>query len=195
MKSHGLPLLFVISSLLNGLLSLATAKPLTWSGSSTHKSNTIVIRDAITPNPTPDFIPPYRFAKRASSTDLPGGWTCNFGAELQAFDHISSASASLEAFYRWALNELNNGEHDDLLTRSLSISDGPFELVFRHRDPTLAVSLTMVRAFLTMMQQRSERGWAVRYAGWVEGPGGTVVDMILIVTSSILDSAMDMYGY
>ncbi|KAL8649967.1 MAG: hypothetical protein Q9210_004096 [Variospora velana] len=153
MKSNGLALLFVISPLLNGLLSLATAKPLTWSGSSTHKSNTIVIRDAITPNP--DFIPPHRFTKRAHSTALPGGWICNFAAELQAFDHISSASASLEAFYSWALDELNNGQHDDLLTWTLSISDGPFELVFRHRDAASAVSLTMVRAFLAMMRQRS----------------------------------------
>ncbi|KAL8971881.1 MAG: hypothetical protein Q9197_003056 [Variospora fuerteventurae] len=193
MKAHGLPLIFVILSLLNGLLSLATAKPLTWSGSSTHTSNTIVIRDAITPNP--DFIPPHRFTKRAHSTPLPGGWTCNFGT-LRFFNRISPASASLEAFYSWALNELNNGEQDDLPTRTLSISYGVFQLVFRHQDPTSTVPLTMVRAFLAMMQQRSARGWAVKYLGWVERPGGAAVDVILkIVTPRILDSAMDMHWY
>ncbi|KAL8958174.1 MAG: hypothetical protein Q9193_004715 [Seirophora villosa] len=191
MKSYPLPLLFFFSSLLIGLFSFATAKPVTWSGSSTHRSNTVATRD---------LVPPDRLSKRAHSTPLPGGWICNFAAELQAFDHISSASASLEDFYSWALNELNSGRHDRLLTDRLSIEHGPFELVFRHRDAASAVSLTMVRAFLALMLQRSQRGWAVKYAGWVEGPGGIAVDMLLnivapVVTSSILDSAMDMYGY
>ncbi|KAL9019562.1 MAG: hypothetical protein Q9185_003182 [Variospora sp. 1 TL-2023] len=197
MKAHGLPLIFVLSSLLNGLLSLATAKPLTWSGSSTHKSNTIVIRDVITsnPNPNPDFIPRHRFAKRVHSPTLSGGWTYTFTA-LQFFNPISPASASLGAFYSWALNELNNGEHDDLRTPSLSIRQGPFKLVFLHQDPTSAVPLTMVRAFLAMMQQRSARGWAVKYMGWVERPGGAAVDVILeILRPRILDSAMDMHWY
>ncbi|KAL9009492.1 MAG: hypothetical protein Q9173_005479 [Seirophora scorigena] len=175
----------------DGLFSLATAKPITRSGSSTLTSNTVA---------TGDLFPPDRLSKRAHSTSLPGGWICNFAAELQAFHHISSASASLEAFYSWALNEINSGRHDRLLTDRLSIEDGPFELILRHRDPASAVSLIKVRAFLAMMLQRSQRGWAVKYAGWVEGPGGTAVDMLLniaapVVTTSILDSAMDMYGY
>lgn len=129
---------------------------------------------------------------------LAGGWRAVFAAEIQAFDHIPSAANALEAFYKWAFDDLNSGEYDNVLTRTLSISDGAFELVFRNRDAASYVSLLMVKSFLETMLRRTERGWVMKYAGWVEG-SGDVVDLILSVAgpvaAGLLDSAMDMYGY
>lgn len=62
-----------------------------------------------------------------------------------------------------------------------------------------AVSLIMVRAFLGVMLNRVQLGWVTKYAGTIVGPGGVAVDMILNIVgpvgATILDSAMDMYGY
>ncbi|KAL8707726.1 MAG: hypothetical protein Q9220_007306 [cf. Caloplaca sp. 1 TL-2023] len=137
-------------------------------------------------------------SKRATTAFLPGGFNCHFGAELQAFDHIRNAAQYLEAFYKWAWDDLNSGQYDNVQTRTLSIKDETFELLFRERDSSRAISMIMVRQFVALMLRRTERGWVVKYAGTVEGPGGIAVDMILQtvggVAINILDSAMDMYG-
>ena len=48
------------------------------------------------------------------------------------------------------------------------------------------------------MLLRTQLGWVTKYKGWIQGPGGVVVDVALELvgpmTASIMDSAMDMYG-
>lgn len=190
-----------LSSILPFLLGVsfpaAVAKPIDSSISSIFGASAKAIRSPLISSPRP--LSHIQFSKRARSTSLPGGWEAIFGADLQAFNHIPSAASTLATFYRWAFDDLNSGEYDNVHTRTLSISDGPFELVFRHRDPSSSVPLIMVRAFLSVMLRRVELGWVTKYAGTIEGPGGVAVDMILNlvgpVGTTILDSAMDMYGY
>ncbi|KAL8923190.1 MAG: hypothetical protein Q9208_004753 [Pyrenodesmia sp. 3 TL-2023] len=186
--------LVLVIFLLSAIASAAVAKPI---DSSISHDRTLATRDPI--NSIPHGIPHYRLTKRARSTSLPGGWEAIFHADLQAFNHIPSAATTLAAFYKWAFDDLGNAEYANVRTRTLSITDGPFELVFRHRDPTTAVSLIMVRAFVGVMLNRVQLGWVTKYAGTIEGPGGVAVDMILNivgpVSATILDSAMDMYGY
>ncbi len=170
------------------------AKPVPLSISS---ARTLAIREPVTPITSEDSR--HHILKRARSTSLPGGWEAIFKADLQAFDHIPSAATTLAAFYKWAFDDLGSGEYNDVHTRTFSITDGPFELVFRHRDPSTAIPLSMVRAFLGVMLNRVQLGWVTKYTGTIEGPGGVAVDMILNIVGpvgvALLDSAMDMYGY
>ncbi|KAL8904682.1 MAG: hypothetical protein Q9207_003101 [Kuettlingeria erythrocarpa] len=185
---------FLVLLVLSATAPAALAKPV---HSSISSARTLAIREPVTPISSEGS--PHRIFKRARSTSLPGGWEVIFQADLQAFDHIPSAATTLAAFYKWAFDDLGSSEYNDVHTRTLSITDGPFELVFRHRDPSTAVPLIMVRAFLGVMLNRVQLGWVTKYAGTIEGPGGVAVDMILNIVGpvgvAVLDSAMDMYGY
>ncbi|KAL8732773.1 MAG: hypothetical protein Q9166_002555 [cf. Caloplaca sp. 2 TL-2023] len=138
--------------------------------------------------------------KRARPTFFPGGWSYSTHS-IGHFNHIPSAATTLEYFYQFALSGLSDPSNFAVQTRTLSISDDTFELLFRIRNrwqyPEARVSMLMVQAFVTLMRFRARRGLAIRYEGWLKGPGGVVVDVVLqtMGTSPILDSAMDMYPW
>ena len=62
--------------------------------------------------------------------------------------------------------------------------------------PEARVPIFLVQQFVTLMQYRTRRGLAAQYQGWLRGPGGVVVDVVLetIPARVLLDSAMDLYG-
>ena len=62
--------------------------------------------------------------------------------------------------------------------------------------PEARVPIFLVQQFVTLMQYRTRRGLAAEYRGWLRGPGGVVVDVVLetIPARLLLDSAMDLYG-
>ena len=53
-----------------------------------------------------------------------------------------------------------------------------------------------MRAFVAMMKIKAQRGLTAQFKGWLKGPGGVVVDVVLetIPARALLDSAMDIYG-
>ncbi|KAL8767871.1 MAG: hypothetical protein Q9209_005763 [Squamulea sp. 1 TL-2023] len=150
--------------------------------------------------PTSDrHLSPALISKRARATYITGGWTFIIGS-TNHFNHIPSAASAMKDFYRFALDSLYDPENAAVQTRSLSISDETFEILFHIRDrwqhPDARLSIFMVRQFVTLMQYRAQRGLAAQYKGWLQGPGGVIIDvaMDIIPAAVLLDSAMDMYG-
>ncbi|KAI4096386.1 MAG: hypothetical protein LQ339_006974 [Xanthoria mediterranea] len=152
-----------------------------------------------TPTPNPPSLSTHTHPKRAPATHLPGGWTFTLST-ASTFSNPTPATTALATFYHFALTSLYDPAHSTLSTRALSISDEIFELLFRVRDrwmfPEARVPIFMVRQFVTLMQYRTRRGLAAQYQGWLRGPGGVVVDVVLetIPARLLLDSAMDLYG-
>ncbi|KAL8782265.1 MAG: hypothetical protein Q9213_005539 [Squamulea squamosa] len=144
-------------------------------------------------------LSPALVTKRARATYITGGWTFILGSSNH-FNHIHSAASALKEFYRFALDSLYDPHNSAVETRSLSISDETFEIIFHIRDrwqyPDARLSIFMVRQFVTLMQYRAQRGLAAQYKGWLQGPGGVIIDvaMDIIPAAVLLDSAMDMYG-
>ena len=156
---------------------------------------------SLTSNPQPPSLSthPHTHPKRAPITHLPGGWTFTLST-ASTFNPPTPATTALYTFYHFALTSLYDPAHATLSTRALSISDEIFELLFRVRDrwmfPEARVPIFLVRQFVTLMQYRTRRGLAAQYRGWLRGPGGVVVDVVLetIPARLLLDSAMDLYG-
>ena len=142
---------------------------------------------------------PISLTTRAPSTHLPGGWTLTF-ASTTTFTPLPPAATALNAFYRFALTELFTAGIETVSTRVFSISDETFELLFRIQDryayPNARVEVWLVRAFVAMMKIKAQRGLTAQFKGWLKGPGGVVVDVVLetIPARALLDSAMDIYG-
>lgn len=137
--------------------------------------------------------------KRMYAGSLPGGWRYAWD-EVLSFNHIPSAAKYLEEFYRAVVEELDDDEDvADVLESTVALSNPTFQLVFSMRDQQLGVPLALLKSFLIRMLLRTELGWVTKYRGWIQGPGEVVVDVALHfvgpITASILDSAMDMYGY
>ncbi|KAL9626282.1 MAG: hypothetical protein Q9204_007430 [Flavoplaca sp. TL-2023a] len=141
----------------------------------------------------------HTLSSRAPSTHLPGGWTLTL-ASTTTFTPLPPAATALNAFYRYALSELFTAGIETVSTRVFSISDETFELLFRIQDryahPEARVEVWLVRAFVAMMKIKAQRGLTAQFKGWLKGPGGVVVDVVLetIPARALLDSAMDIYG-
>ncbi|KAL8933700.1 MAG: hypothetical protein Q9216_006248 [Gyalolechia sp. 2 TL-2023] len=177
---------------------IATAKPVDSPPEPRERFNAVAVRN-LQSLPT-NLLRIRHLSKRAPPTPLPGGAYCIFEEHYVSFSNLPAAARSLQAFYHFALEALDQPENANLRTLALSIQDGPFELYFRpHRNnANLAVPLFMVRSFVALMLRRAERGWAMKYSGAIHEPDGAVFEMVLQlagpVVTSILDSAMDMYG-
>ncbi|KAL8727793.1 MAG: hypothetical protein Q9181_005579 [Wetmoreana brouardii] len=189
--------LVVLYSLL-AILPFTLAKPVDPIPWSLLQSRAIAIRD---PNlPTPSLHSTNNLSKRVRASSLPGGWSFIISSE-DHFDHIGSAVSKLERFYDTMLDIIGLPQNSQLMAQYLSLADGPFELLFRLRDaahqPTEHVPMVLVRAFLGLMLRRAEGGWAVKYTGWLMGPNGVCIDVVLQTTRAmmdIMDSAMDIYN-
>ncbi|KAL9005194.1 MAG: hypothetical protein Q9188_002030 [Gyalolechia gomerana] len=176
----------------------AIAKPIDLPWQSTDQLDAIAVRN---PNPLHiNALPVHSLSKRAPPTLLPGGAYCIFEEHYVSFSNIPAAARYLQIFYHFALEALEQPRYAGLRTLVLCIQGGPFELYFRPHgnNPNLPVPLFMVKQFLALMLRRAERGWAMKYSGAVHEPDGAVFEMVLQlagpVATSILDSAMDMYG-
>ncbi|KAI4138681.1 MAG: hypothetical protein L6R39_006663 [Caloplaca ligustica] len=173
-------------------LFTATARLLA-SSSFSLSSNVIPISNPVEP------LSDLRMTKRMYAGSLPGGWRYAWD-EVLSFNHIPSAAKYLEEFYRAVVEELDDDEDvADVLESTVALSNPTFQLVFSMRDQQLGVPLALLKSFLIRMLLRTELGWVTKYRGWIQGPGEVVVDVALHfvgpITASILDSAMDMYGY
>ncbi|KAI4262586.1 MAG: hypothetical protein L6R42_002244 [Xanthoria sp. 1 TBL-2021] len=190
---HLSPLIFLLS-LLPTTNATPTTKPLSLITKPQDPSPSIHKTHLTTPS-----YPHNTLSKRAHATYLTGGWTFTL-ATASAFTNIHSAATALNDFYRFAIDSLYDPENAAVDTRALSISDETFELLFRVRDrwiyPDARVQIFMVRQFVTLMRYRAQRGLAAQFKGWLRGPGGVVVDVVMetIPAAMLLDSAMDIYG-
>lgn len=56
--------------------------------------------------------------------------------------------------------------------------------------------MALVRVFVQNMLGRVEREWPAEYRGWLRGPGGLVIEVVLKSTGAVMgrsDSAMDFH--
>ncbi|KAL8995442.1 MAG: hypothetical protein Q9169_004813 [Polycauliona sp. 2 TL-2023] len=160
---------------------------------------------SLSPPPTLPPPPPHQPpTKRVPTTHLPGGWTFHLSTPLTTLTPLPPAATALTAFYTFCLSSLFPSSDDppitSISTRVLSLSDETFELLFRIHDryayPDARVSIFLVQQFVTLMALRTRRGMVGEFRGWLKGPGGVVVDVVLSVipARSLLDSAMDFFG-
>ena len=128
---------------------------------------------------------------------LPGGWRYAWD-EVLSFNHIPSAAKYLEEFYQSIVEELSDGDLEAVLERTVAVRDRTFSLIVQMQDQRLGVPLPVLRDFAIRMLVRTQLGFVTKYRGWIQGPGGVVVDIALELAGplggSLLDSAMDMYG-
>ncbi|KAL8923521.1 MAG: hypothetical protein Q9172_003094 [Xanthocarpia lactea] len=150
--------------------------------------------------PIPNTLSPYvSLTKRDSAAFITRGWSFILSS-ADHFNHVHSAASALNDFYQYALESLYEPRNTGVLTRAISISDPTFELIFHIRDawryPNAQLDVFLVRQFVTLMRYRAQRGLAAQYRGWLQGPGGIIVDVVMstIPAAILLDSAMDMYG-
>ncbi|KAI4178378.1 MAG: hypothetical protein L6R41_008412 [Letrouitia leprolyta] len=194
-----LPLLF--SSFLFIIFQVVIAKPIDSPLRPSNDFNAIGFRAPNLHTANPPSINTRSLSKRAPPTQLPGGAYCIFEEHYVSFSNIPAAAQSLQAFYRWILEALDQPRYANINTAVLYIQDGPFELWFRpHRNNgNVMIPIFLVKQFVQLMLQRAERGWAMKYSGQVYEPNGAVFEMLIQLARplamSILDSAMDMHGH
>ena len=117
---------------------------------------------------------------------------------MLSFNHIPSAAKYLEEFYQTIIDELDREGMEAVLESTIAVHSSGFKLILQMQDQQLGVPLSVVRNFVLRMLLRTQLGWTTKYKGWIQGPGGVVIDIALELmspmASSILDSAMDMHG-
>lgn len=195
MKLFSFHLSFLVSCLISSILTIAIAKPIASTLPSASPVEAPVTREPLISSPLSLQNNP--LAKRALSGTLPGGWQYAWD-EILSFNHIPSAAKYLEEFYQSIIEELDKDEVESVLESTVAMHRSAFRLVFQMQDQRLGIPLPMLRNFILRMLLRTQLGWVTKYKGWIQGPGGVVVDVALELlgpmTGSILDSAMDMYG-
>ncbi|KAL9581642.1 MAG: hypothetical protein Q9212_003774 [Teloschistes hypoglaucus] len=139
-------------------------------------------------------------SKRALSFALSDGWWFVY-ATKDEYSQIYTAITALARFYTITLAKLELPPSLDLQSPAIKLSDpnGPFQLFFRLRNANDAldhVPMALVRLFVQSMLGRVESAWPAEYRGWLRGPGGLVIEVILKSTGSVMrrsDSAMDFH--
>lgn len=173
------------------------AKPIVPISLTENQDPSVSVRNAHLP--IPNTLSRYTSLTKRDSAFITRSWSFILSS-ADHFNHVHSAASALNDFYEYALESLYEPRNIGVLTRAISISDPTFELIFHIRDawryPNAQLDVSMVRQFVTLMRYRAQRGLAAQYRGWLLGPGGIIVDVVMstIPAAILLDSAMDMYG-
>ena len=195
MKFLSFPLPFLVSYLTSSVVTIAFAKPIDSTLPSNNPVEALVTREPLIPSPLSLRNNP--LSKRIHSGILPGGWQYAWD-EVLSFNHIPSAAKYLEELYQTIIEELDSDDYEDVLERTVAVHTSAFRLIFQMQDRRLGVPLPVVRQFVLRMLLRTQLGWVTKYKGWIQGPGGVVIDvaleLVMPMAASILDSAMDLHG-
>ncbi|KAL9579432.1 MAG: hypothetical protein Q9203_006698 [Teloschistes exilis] len=195
----------LLVSFLLSIPSFTFAKPINQSPPrTTLVSNALTIRSSPFPPPrafAPTATTTSTLSKRGLSFNLPGGWWFVYAREDE-YSQIYTAITALTRFYTTTLAKLELPPSLDLQSTSIKLSEpnGPFQLSFHLRSANAVldhVPMALVRLFVQSMLGRVERAWPAEYRGWLRGPGGLLIEVVLKSTGAVMgrsDSAMDIHG-